>query len=118
MNKNKGFSFQEIAITFIVAAIIASIAVVSYRWLYTDTEEKALLLKATQFEQSARSISNIEIVAPNSVNLDSLISELVNNNYEIIEKNGKYEISYNGNYACVTLGTEINEKGGVVLGIC
>jgi hypothetical protein len=118
MNKNKGFSFQEIAITFIVAAIIASIAVVSYRWLYTDTEEKALLLKATQFEQSARSISNIEVVAPNSVNLDSLISELVNNNYQIIEKNGKYEISYNGNYACVTLGAEVNEKGGVVLGVC
>jgi len=118
MNKNKGFSFQEIAITFIVAAIVASIAVASYKWLYTDTEEKALLLKATQFEQSARSISNIEVVAPDSVNLDNLISELVNNNYQIVEKNGNYEISYNNKFACVILGDEVNEKGSVTLGSC
>ena len=118
MNKNKGFSFQEVAITLMVAGLIATIAVASYRWLYTDTEEKSLLLKATQFEQSARSLSNIDILPPNLVDLDSLIDEMVNNNYQIVEKNGNYEISYNNKYACVILGDEINEKGSVTLGIC
>ena len=118
VNKLKGFSFQEVAITLMVAGLIATIAVASYRWLYTDTEEKSLLLKATQFEQSARSLSNIDILPPNLVDLDSLIDEMVNNNYQIVEKNVNYEISYNNKYACVILGDEINEKGSVTLGIC
>lgn len=109
----KGFSFQEVAIALVAASLFSGIAIVSYKWLYNDTEQKSLILKATEFEKTVRSLANSNLVAPNSINLSDIINELSDNNFQIEEKNEGVEIVLNNKKVCVVLGDSVNKKGEI-----
>ncbi len=118
MKCKKGYSFQEVALIFILLSLFATIAVASYNWLYEDTESRVLNLKADEIERSIRSLANTELVAPNTISLENIISELSEPDIIITEKPNGVEIVYSNSKVCLILGDEVNEKGLITNGSC
>jgi len=114
----KGYSFQEVALILILLSLFATIAVASYNWIYDDTETKVLNLKADEIERSIRSLANIELVAPNTVSIENIITELSEPDILITEKPNGIEIVFNESKVCLVLGDEVNEKGLITDGSC
>jgi len=118
MKYKKGFSFQEIAIILVAASLFAGVALGSYKWIYDDAEIKVLKLKADEIERSIRSLANIDLISPNSIELSELLEEFSEEGFIILEKENGIEISYNDKKVCLVLSDEINKKGSIYSEAC
>jgi hypothetical protein len=116
----RAFTFFEVITTMILAAIIALIAAVSFDWVVLDTKAKIVRMDANEFERAVRSVANTELRSPTTADATVVAQQMTEEETEltISDTGNGYQLSRNGETACVTLGEGINTRGTVTDGPC
>jgi prepilin-type N-terminal cleavage/methylation domain-containing protein len=116
----RGFTFFEVIVTLVLAAILAVVAIPVYKWAFSESADRLAKIDAMTFERNVRALANTELRSPSNSDISTVIDSMtgIDEDLSITVAGDGFEIARNGQTYCVIIGEAPNEKGSITAGSC
>jgi prepilin-type N-terminal cleavage/methylation domain-containing protein len=116
----RAFTFFEVIVTLLLAAVLALIAVPVYNWAFSESSDRLAKVDALTFERNVRALANTELRAPSNSDIVTVIDSMTGSDdaLSITVAGEGFDVTRDGRTFCVVLGDEANEKGTITAGSC
>jgi prepilin-type N-terminal cleavage/methylation domain-containing protein len=118
--KRRGFTFFEVIVTLLLAAMLAVVAVPIYNWAFGETSYRLAKIDAQTFERNVRALANTDLRAPSANNIVTVIDTMTEIDDELtITVSGEgFNVTRGESTFCVIFGEEPNKPGTITSGSC